>query len=480
MGKNMTPKKRQKAVDVGLPEGFKDEMRALLGEEAESLFEALCRDTEVSIRLNRRKPTCEPLFEEMEPVGWCRNGFYLPERPDFGHDPMLYAGAYYVQEASSTVYEQIAEKLVEKIIEQRGGNLSLNVLDLCAAPGGKSTAILNALGDDDLLVSNEYDRKRAWILKENIEKWGSGNVIVTNNEASDFSKLREKFDIIAVDAPCSGEGMMRREPVARSQWSENLVDKCSALQRRIVTDILPALKEGGYLIYSTCTFNRKENEENAEFFAKELGLEPVCLDLEGVEKAVKSLGGTALRFMPHKTRGEGLFVTVLRKGEACDACEPATKIREDRKKGETSGPATKIGEDRRKGGPDRRREDELQIGDQVYGVQDGVREMVKTLQTKGKNIRILSAGRPKAELKGKLKIPLSARVLVPGSEEEFPEVELTKEEALKYLRRENLTLPPDSPTGYLSVCYQGKPLGLVKNLGNRANNLYPTEWKIRN
>lgn len=460
MAKKRAFKTPLKVGEVNLPEGFKDEMKNLLGEEAESLFKALEEEPVVSIRLNRRKPTEGPIFAKMEPVEWCKSGYYLSERPDFGHNPLLYAGTFYVQESSSMIYEQIMEKLVGEFQKTSGERRPLKVLDLCAAPGGKSTAILNALADEDLLVSNEYDRKRAWILKENIEKWGSGNVVVTNNAASDIGRLQEKFDIIAVDAPCSGEGMMRREPVARSQWSEGLVEQCSNLQREIVDDILPALKEGGFLIYSTCTFNRKENEENINRFIEEYGLEPVSLKLKGVEGVLRGLGtkAGALRFMPHKTKGEGLFVAVLRKTGSGEGHKTSTN------KG-------RIVEDRW---------EEIRSGDSVYEIKSAGKEMVKALESKGKDIRILSAGKPKSELKGKLEIPLSASVLCRGKEMEFPVVELTEEEALRYLRRENLRFSEDTPRGYLAVSYKGQPLGLIKNLGNRANNLYPTEWKIRN
>ena len=463
MAKNRTPIKAKKVGEINLPEGFKKEMKSLLGEEADQLLKTLEEEPVVSVRLNRRKPVSHTLFEGMEAVDWCENGFYLPERPDFGHNPLLYAGTFYVQEASSMIYEQITGKLLEEIERERGKKEPLEVLDLCAAPGGKSTAIINALDDEDVLISNEFDRKRAWILKENIEKWGSGNVVVTNNAAADFGKLSEKFDIIAVDAPCSGEGMMRREAVARSQWSEELVAQCSTLQREIVADILPTLKEGGYLIYSTCTFNRKENEENLDYFMKAYGLEPVSLKLEGVEDALKGIGteAQALRFMPHRTKGEGLFVAVLKKPGKEEARVQPKLSTQSRKEEESQ-------------------REEIRIGDILYEMSGTGKEMVKTLQNKVKNIRILSAGRPKTEMKGKLEIPLAASVLFHLGTGNFPIVDLTKEDALKYLRRETLNLPEETPKGYLTVSYKGHPLGVIKNLGNRANNLYPSEWKIRN
>lgn len=407
-------KKRYSASDTPLPDAFIEEMKRQLGpEETALLVEELGREPSVSIRLNRRKVKdiagFMRRFEEygVSPVEWCDSGFYLDRRPDFIHDPLLHAGVYYVQEAASMVYESIVRDLPFR---------PRRVLDLCAAPGGKSTAMLNALEGDYILVANEVERSRARILKENLDKWGDPPVIITNSPAGKFGRMEGYFDLVAVDAPCSGEGMMRREPVARSQWSPALMEQCSRMQRDILADAIEALADGGCLIYSTCTFNTLENEANVEWLRDEFGLTPI---------------GEPRHFMPHRERCEGLFVAVFQKPGAPLPILPATSPK----------------------------------------------DAEKALRRAGVNI--LGVGTEKTVMKGDVEIPSSRQVLAcdydPAA---FPSAPLGHEESVAYLRRNAITLPPDVPKGYVAVSYEGFPLGLVKNLGNRANNLYPAEWRV--
>ena len=384
---------------VSVPEGFKTRIAKELGEEkALSLVKAIEGTPSVSIRINAakcRQDTRADLESRASgKVEWCEDGLRFIERPEFISDPLLHSGVYYVQEAASMYYQTILERLLPEFDKK---NL-IRILDLCAAPGGKTTAMLNALYKSGIpyeVVANEYDKKRVSILDENISKWGDRNVIVTNSEAAKFGLMEQMFDLIAVDAPCSGEGMMRREPIARTQWSENLVDRCASLQRQIVEDVLPALRPNGILIYSTCTFNRTENENNVEFFVEELGLE---------------LLSAPRRFMPDECSCEGLFVAVLRKSP----------------------------------------ENSLQ---NYSGCGD-----LETALQKNK-VRIVSVGN--------------------SGGDDCPYVNLSKEDALNYLRGLSLTLPPDTPTGLLKVGYDGYSLGMMKNIGVRANNLYPKEWRIK-
>lgn len=422
MGKNPRKKKeRTIRVSEAIPEDFIRNMESCIGaEEAAALADALKEEPSVSIRLNKKKvkdyDNFMKRFEKygVSPVTWCRSGFYLRERPDFIHDPLLHAGTYYVQEAASMYYETIVSELISGVLKAPDGH-PLRVLDLCAAPGGKTTAMLNALEGDYEVVANEYDRSRARILKENLDKWGDPNVIVTNSPAAALASLEERFDIVAVDAPCSGEGMMRREPVARAQWNTGLVEQCYALQRDILGNAVRALRPGGALIYSTCTFNSVENEGNAEWIASELGLEPV---------------GATRRFMPHREKCEGLFVAVFKKP---DPGIPSQN----------------------------RRKSTLEL----------LREA---------RVNIISEGIEKNVRKGELEIPSSRQVLACNYDSDsFPAVALSLPQALVYLRRDTVRLPDDTPTGYVAVSFDGYPLGLVKNLGNRANNLYPPEWKIK-
>lgn len=403
-----------------LPDGFKAQTVSMLGEdEAALLFEALECAPSVGVRANRAKGFGrEALFSHFahydpEPVEWCESGVRLGSRPDFVHDPLLHAGVFYVQEAASMVYESIVGQLVEDMEGE------VRVLDMCAAPGGKSTAILNGLyGRRHLLVANEFDRSRSAILRENLDKWGDPDVVVTNSPSEVFSRMEDWFDIVAVDAPCSGEGMMRREPVARSQWSERLVDSCGALQREILSSAVVALRPGGTLIYSTCTFNEVENEANTCWLADKFGL---------------SMVKNPRRFYPHREGCEGLCVAVMRK-------------------------------------PGAQESHELTRG--------GMEQLLKLLrQAKANVIRV---GTEQTVRKGNLEIPSSRSVLASDYErDKFPEVELDAGDALAYLKGNALTLPEVTPKGYVAVCYGGYPLGLVKNLGNRANNLYPSEWRIR-
>lgn len=412
-----------------VPEGFILSMESQLGpEESRKLVDAIDGEPSVSIRINRRKVSSPddvlanfPEEIKVSPVEWCKSGFYLDPRPNFILDPLLHAGAYYVQEAASMIYEPIIADIIGKLLEE--GHNTFNILDLCAAPGGKSTAILNgvALAEETaresaeyILVSNEFDGKRARILKENIEKWGDPNVIITNSSTDRFVALKDCFDIVAVDAPCSGEGMMRREPIARSQWSEGLVKECAALQREILENAVCALRPGGFLIYSTCTFNSTENESNVDWLKERHGL--VAVD-------------NPRHFMPHIEKCEGLFVAVFRKNEEEIISQRTPKT------------------------------------------------LRQQLEKAG--IRIISSGTERTVMKGKLEIPSSKALLATDYKMgTFPEVELDLEEARAYLRRQTITLPPDTPAGFVAVCYRNFPLGLVKNLGNRANNLFPAEWRV--
>lgn len=402
--------------------------------DRDAFLKAMSEPPAVSIKLNRRKckDPAELGYGNLEPVVWCKSGFYLEERPKFTLNPLLHAGAFYVQDASSMIYETIVEQLLTRY------RLAAHplVLDLCAAPGGKTTSMINALPDGALVVANEVMPKRAFILLENLTKWGYPDILVCNEDVRAFTSTGVKFDIIAVDAPCSGEGMMRKDPEAVSQWNPGLVAHCASLQREILSRAVDSLEDGGLLIYSTCTFNTAENEENVVWLAETLGLEPLEMNFPtewGIGTGI-SCRYPCYRFMPHITRGEGLFVAVLRK--------PGTLA------------------------PDRRKD--------------------KTLEKLKKNLRIVS--KPDSTLKngktGKAKKiddrPDITEPLSAVYDGRYPEVELSMTDALKYLRREALVLDPEVPKGYVVVKYRGYSLGFVKNLGNRANNLYPAEWRIRN
>lgn len=454
-------------MPIKLPSDFIEMLHGLYGDAAGELVAALSDRPETSVRYNRRKFNGNEIFSDSEKVEWCVRGRYLKQRPDFIHNPLLHAGVFYVQEAASMVYQQIIEKLIEDQFDGAKGK-SLYILDLCAAPGGKTTAMLDAMPDNGIMVANEYDRKRSGILKENLDKWGDDRVIITSSQASAFSPLNNLFDIIAVDAPCSGEGLMRREEMARNQWSLSLVDKCVRLQRDIVADALKCLKPGGFMIYSTCTFNRLENEENVKHFIEEYGLEPVSLQLQGTEDVARSLDPDiyGYRFLPHQVCCEGLFVAVLKKpsvdGETVFPPRPA----------KSSGKNEMI----RIAGEDFYLET---IGSRMYLLSKETLQLLNILR-KERKINILAAGTEYFEIKGSLRIPSSKSVLNPRLfPKEIPCVEIDEDQAVRYLKRDSLQLAPEAPKGIVCITCMGYPLGLAKNLGNRANNLYPQEWRVK-
>jgi NOL1/NOP2/fmu family ribosome biogenesis protein len=342
----------------------------------------------------------------------------------------------------------------------------VKVLDLCAAPGGKSTQLSSILPEGSLLVANEVIRSRAHILSENLIKWGNPNTFITNNDPSDIGRLTGFFDVIVTDVPCSGEGMFRKDSAAISEWSVNHVRLCAERQRRIVADIWPALKPGGILIYSTCTYNREENEENIDWICRELGAEK----LEEPH-----------RFMPHKTKGEGFFMAGVR---CLDSARHDVGQRE------------KLGNrnDKRR---DSRNDSTLSLppelktwlsssDDFTFLSENNAffaipSEHYKDYQVLKNTLKMVSAGIALGEMKGKDLIPAHALTMSNAlSENAFPDWELDKETALNYLRKEALqNIPQNLPKGYILVKYQNHPLGFIKNIGTRANNLYPQEWRIR-
>lgn len=457
-----------------LPKDFIENMRNLIPEESDAFIKAMEEEPSVAIKINRRKAAetaadKDYLYPDGEQVKWCESGKYLADRPLFTLNPLLHAGVFYVQDASSMIYETIARRIVEVCDKAKG----LSVLDLCAAPGGKTTSLINALPDSSLVVANEFMPQRAVILRENLSKWGYPDTIVTNSPTERFASLPETFNIVAVDAPCSGEGMMRKDEKAVEQWNDGLSRQCRKLQEEIVGNAVKTLKNGGFLIYSTCTFNRLENEEMAEFIVKEFGLTPFCIDLPEEWNIHKGIGTDipCFRFMPHRTKGEGLFVAVFRKEDSYDSisAQPA-KSRKNKfdKKGEPL--------------PDisswTSRNDRLfRIKDTVYAISPELDDLRRRME---ENIKILAAGTPVADLKGKAWAPRVELALSSSfNESAFPLAEVSEEEALKFLRAEAMVLDSSIPKGYVCLKFQGHPLGFVKNIGNRANNLYPSEWRIR-
>lgn len=454
-----------------MPEDFMTEMRGLLGAEEYVRFEAaMSEPPSVAVRLNPAKPADLPAVLEGEPVEWWAASRRLASRPSFTLMPLLHAGAFYVQDPSSMIVAEVVSRLCN------GSGAPLAVLDACAAPGGKTTALIDALPHGSLVVANEFDARRAAILVENLTKWGSPDTIVTCGDTDRYSGLRDAFDIIVIDAPCSGEGMMRKDETARSQWSPGLVRQCAALQKEIIDNLWGALRPGGFLIYSTCTFNLQEDERQVSRVIEEYGAESLDLSLpaEWGIGASRMAGVHALRFMPHLTDGEGLFLSVMRKPD--DGGE-AARQKPLKKKKQKGGRKQKPPFDVAGWLTDAADYSPVSPADDVWcAVRSAWLPLYRRIC---EECKVIKSGVELCVVKGKDLIPSHALALCPELDANlFPAVELTEERALAYLRREPVTLP-DAPRGYLLVKFGGLPLGFLKNLGNRSNNLYPSAWRIR-
>lgn len=439
-------------MSYALPEAFVERVTndPFLGT---SLVEALDTETPTSIRLNPWKRTPELILGNKIP--WSRNGFFLAERPSFTLDPLFHAGTYYPQEAGSQLLDAVLQAI----------ELPQNavVLDLCAAPGGKSTLIASHLNNTGLLVSNEVIQSRAKILKENLTKWGAGNSIVTNNDPADFSRVPAVFDCIVVDAPCSGEGMFRKDHAARNEWSQNNVDLCSARQRRIVMDVWDSLKPEGYLIYSTCTFNAQENEENIAWFAQELNAEIVRIQLPFAKADRTNTGWYAL---PNELDTEGFYLSVLRKPEGrLPRFKPAKNAKLSLVKDL----------DFLQSFVQLEQQTVIQWQEYVFAIPASFQELMIELH---QQLRVIKLGTELGETSRKGLLPNEALALNPAiRKSSIQQLELTKDQALSYLHGDTFVIP--GTHGFQVMTYQSEPLGWIKHLGNRFNNLYPKEWRIR-
>jgi NOL1/NOP2/sun family putative RNA methylase len=409
-----------------------------------------------SVRINPAKPLMH--IPSAEPVPWTQYGFYLPERPSFTFDPLFHAGTYYVQEASSMFLEQAVKQTVDL-------NQPLKVLDLCAAPGGKSTHIQSLLSKDSLLVSNEVIRSRVNILMDNIIKWGAENVIVTNNDPRDLTKLEGHFDLIVVDAPCSGSGLIRKDPEAINEWSENNVMLCSQRQQRILDDIWPALKKGGVIIYSTCSYSKEEDEDIFDWLVKEKEAAPQHLQLKKDWNISDT--GKGYRFWPDKIKGEGFYLSAFRKVNGGEASPwrvrkmPTVLTNKElsivKEWMDSSGKFI------------------FKNGQTVYSwLERQVEEFAFLLQ----ELRVVTSGIVVGELVHEKLIPSHALAMTNSVLPSIERVELVHERAIKYLQRKELDILPDTIGWKLAAC-QGHALGWMNVLKNRINNYYPTELRIR-
>jgi 16S rRNA C967 or C1407 C5-methylase (RsmB/RsmF family)/NOL1/NOP2/fmu family ribosome biogenesis protein len=446
---------------MNLPNDFRERMTVQLDSSFDDFSESLKQPPPVSIRVNPFKYSIE---NNLKHVPWCRSGFYLSERPIFTLDPLFHAGTYYVQEASSMFLEQAIVQSVEI-------NKPINVLDLCAAPGGKSTHLLSLLNKESLLVSNEVIRSRAQILHETVTKWGNSNVIITNNDSKDFSSLKNFFDLVVVDAPCSGEGLFRKEPNAMREWSLQNVELCYRRQRRILADIWPSLKENGILVYCTCTYNRSENEDNLQWLRSQKNLEFIDLNINkewGIERTdEKNVIG--YRFYPHRVDGEGFFLTAIRKLEREEeGASPSKKSRLIPLKKNPPQLSDWIVE------PDVHTF--FQWGETINFIPVNKTNEAKLIV---EHLSVVSAGTSASTMKHEKTIPDHSLAMSHFlNREKINSLELSLNEALEYLRRNSIR-HQNSQKGFALATYKSIPLGWVNVLKDRINNLYPSNWRIR-
>jgi 16S rRNA C967 or C1407 C5-methylase (RsmB/RsmF family)/NOL1/NOP2/fmu family ribosome biogenesis protein len=444
---------------MNLPEAFTTQMKARLGTDYEAFIKSLESDSPTSIRLNPIKKS-KHFSDKLEGVLWHPEAFYLSERPVFTLDPAFHTGAYYVQEASSMFIAEAVRQTVDL-------SKPLKVLDLCAAPGGKTTLLASLLNENSVLVANEVIKSRIGVLKENLEKWGFVNYIVSNHDPEEMVNLEEFFDVVLVDAPCSGEGLFRKDPSAINEWSENNVNMCSARQKRILQAASMLVSPKGVLLYSTCTYNPKENQQNATWLTQVADFEEVELNIPTQWGIDKSAGG--YQFFPHKVKGEGFFLSIIRKKPSIPAQNQYPKIKLNRLSNRQIEFVKKYLKT-----PDDFDYFIKNEGTVIVVNKNVIKEFGIVLWALDKR----SSGLEIGLMKGNDFVPSHSLALSTAIQNDLPAVELSKENALKYLKREPFEVE-NAPNGWVLVRYEGLNLGWIKLIGDRINNYLPKEWRIR-
>lgn len=457
-----------------LPQALMDSLQTAAGFQ-QTAFEAVhaSREQVVSVRLNPAKikgisdiPFLENIHAEKVP--WNEHGYYLTQRPLFTIDPLFHAGAYYVQEASSMFLESAMKQVCDT-------SKDLHVLDLCAAPGGKSTLLQSVLTKNSLLVSNEVIKTRAGILAENISKWGAANVVVTNNDPKEFKKMPSFFDCIVIDAPCSGSGMFRKDPEAINEWSLNNVELCSQRQQRILADVMDSLKPGGILMYSTCSYSKEEDELIADWLVDQYKMTNLRLSIKDEWGIVESVSEKhhcyGYRFYPDKVKGEGFFIAVFQKsnGETADynnKKSPAKNLLPSKKEIQVVAEYLK--------NPDQF--SFLKWQEDILAVPASIFEPVVQLQ---QNMYVRKAGINMGNIIRDELIPSHELIISTASNGKLPVVQVETPVALDYLRRKDIHIDTEI-RGWAVISYESIALGLVKILPNRLNNYYPKDWRILN
>jgi len=446
---------------MNLPKTYIDSLHAHFDSDlVNQILTGLGENRSVSVRVNPCKPI--EINSEWKPVPWNENGYLLPERPAFSQDPLFHAGSYYVQDSSSMILSAVLKRLV----------LPENplCLDACAAPGGKSTLVLDHLNGQGFLIANEIDEKRQSVLQENLLKWGRANHACSSLATSSFKNYDLRFDLAVVDAPCSGEGMFRKDSFAVEQWNEGLVASCTLTQREILDDLKEVIKEDGFLIYSTCTMNPHENEEQVIRLLESGDFSLATPPLAAYEEFLHTIWHNAEvlghYLLPGISTGEGLFIAVLKKRTA----ELAPRTQKKRSKvlslALSNPPEALVALVGRPFAPSIK----------VLGTSTGYNIVEHGEFVEKTNLPIRRIGLPGFEIKGKSLVPDHGLAMMEASNSE---IDLNTENALSYLRKETLSLPPEMKQEWAVVAFKGRQLGWIKNLGNRANNYYPYWLRLR-
>jgi 16S rRNA C967 or C1407 C5-methylase (RsmB/RsmF family)/NOL1/NOP2/fmu family ribosome biogenesis protein len=429
------------------------------GDEGAALIKSLDEIPQTSVRFNTRKPLRSHL-ETTEVVPWCANAYFLSQRPLFTMDPLFHAGCYYPQESSSMFLEFALNQILQNARD-------ITCLDFCAAPGGKSLILSDFIGENGRLVANEVNRNRNAILREVIAKWGCENTIVTSASARAFGELQGYFDCVLVDAPCSGEGMFRKDQGARDEWSLDAVKHCAASQKEILSELQKSVANEGYLIYSTCTFSVEENQQSCSAIAASLEFEPVKLDVSQFPEilVIEGDGFYGYQFLPNRVRGEGFFLAVFRRST------PITRAFPKRNKSVFVYPS---------------KLEHTLLSKQLIWNYSIVKDIngycwlsrfgVDELNLLAGLLYVNTPGIEIGHFVREELIPahaISMTDLIGGSES--LDVELSQ--AISYLRGETIQLI--SMKGWAIITYKGINLGWVKCMGARSNNYYPKECRIR-
>jgi 16S rRNA C967 or C1407 C5-methylase (RsmB/RsmF family)/NOL1/NOP2/fmu family ribosome biogenesis protein len=461
------------------PEQFITRSENYFGEEVNEFLKSLSKEAFISIRLNPRKPNHN--FDNDLIVPWCNEGRYLSQRAKFTLDPLFHAGTYYVQEASSMFISHLVKNVLDLSKPQK-------VLDLCAAPGGKSTLLATLMSDDSLLVSNEAIHGRVGVLQENMIKWCSSNVMVSNNDPDDFKRLPSFFDLVLADAPCSGEGLFRKDHEAINHWSLKNIHLCEARQKRILETIKNSIAENGYLVYCTCTYSVEENEENIKWFVKnnpefETVQIPINKDWGIAEKenSINDKKFYSYHFHPHKVRGEGFFIACLRKTGKLFSKEDRRCYFKTKKNNKHEFVKEKDKIIFKEWIKNHERFEYL-VDDkgEIHAIDKEKIELISILSQALKiKLKGIYLGKLISRGGGEAIIPSHHLAMSNIISDKIPSIQLTKEQALQYLAKQNIILDLINKSGWYLVQYQNTNLGWVKVLPNRINNYYPQEFRIR-